>query len=1294
MDKMKKETMELKMNQQHYYSLYQHNPDLVLTADLDGKILSVNKVVEAYGYTKEEVLQKSFVTYLDPEECEKTIKHFEIAKGGEPTTYDSAFTGKNGDRFTINVKNIPIIVNNQIVGVYGIIKDITELKRAQMRLTETEDKYRSLTENSVVGTYITQDGKFVYVNQRFSGIFGYSQEELIGSNVMDYVYPEDHSVIIENAMKRVQDPSATTHYQYRIINKEKNILHIENFGAAMMFQGKLAAIGTIVDITARKKAEEMIEYLAYHDSLTGLDNRHHFSNRLKTAISDKNTQQLAVYFIDLDRFKYINDSMGHGIGDRLLKAVSERLNQSFSEHIHLARNGGDEFIAFLSNRDRNEVTDIASQILDCFATPFYIEQYELYITASIGISLYPENGKDIDTLIKHADIALYEAKQKGKNTFQYYRSSQLELIYQKIELEPDLRKAMEQGEYQLYYQPKLNLTTGKINGVEALIRWQHPGKGFITPAEFIPLAEETGVILSIGEWAIRTACRQNKDWQEAGLPPMVVSVNLSVRQLYQPNFIKVVKQTLDDTGLDPKYLDLEITESMLMDTNRGLEILKQLKELGVQISLDDFGTGYSSLYYLKEFPIDTLKIDQSFIRHCHTDKNDSAIVKTIIAMAHQLDIEVIAEGVELKEQLVFLQRNLCNGAQGYLFCKPLPPNELVQGFNEIEQIVQREGIPQEISRQKWLEKELEQARQELRDTVRQQQGMIIKFIERNGEFIHTLGDGELLYRLGLSPEMIFGKCLHDFLPKEEADKKLQYYRRAWGGEEKVTYEGKSNGVWYLASLRPVRRGRQVVEVIGSCVDITERKESEERFQKVVEFSPKGIAIHRKGRILYANPFALKIAKEKDVVGKSINDYLHPVSYEMAKWRVSQAEEGKELPKTEMKLIRRDGEVIDVEVVSASINYDGSPAILTIYSDVTERKKAKEALLRSEEKYRLIAENTQDLIMVVDIKGVVQYVSPSHETVLGYPSNWYKEKSNLEMIHHEDLPYTQSQFRSMVLSKTPCSTEFRYKHANGEWVCLEAVGSPILDEQGEVEQIIVVARDISERKKAEERILKSEKLSVVGELAAGVAHEIRNPLTSIKGFIQLLQSEVVNQSYTNVILSEIDRLEEIVKGFLSLAKPQPPHREEVDPSILLQDVIHLFESQAILKNVEIVQKPSEDLPMMYCDSNQIKQVFINILQNAVESMPNGGSITIQGSKQNHESLRFRFIDQGNGIPEERIKKIGEPFFSTKEKGTGLGLMISHKIIQEHGGIINIESVVDHGTTVEVTLPIKKSIIISK
>jgi PAS domain S-box-containing protein len=606
----------------------------------------------------------------------------------------------------------------------------------------------------------------------------------------------------------------------------------------------------------------------------------------------------------------------------------------------------------------------------------------------------------------------------------------------------DLLEALEREELRLYYQPKLDFDSGKIEGVEALIRWEHPERGDVFPFEFIPLAEQTGLIQPIGEWVLHTACKQNKAWMASGVSPIIMAVNLSVSQLYQPNFVERVQQILEETGLAPEYLELEITESIMMDDSYVLPVLQGLKRIGVRISLDDFGTGYRSLYYLKEFPIDTIKIGQTFVENCTVDSKDAAIVKAIIAMAHQLNVEVIAEGIESKNHLVFLQQNLCQKGQGHLFSKPLSADEFVQRFDEIEQIVHREGIPRE----------------------------------------------------------------------------------------------------------------------------------------------------------------------------------------------------------------------------------------------------------SECSYRLIVENTPDLIRVLDTKGIIRYASPSHQTVLGFPSKVYEGKLYFDLVHPDDMLHIQKEFSRLILSKKPRCVEFRCKDAQGGWVYVEAKGAPILDEQGEVQYLVVIARDISERKNAEELILKSERLSVVGKMAAGVAHEIRNPLTSIKGFVQLLQHEVDKPFYFGILLSEIRRLEEIVKGFLTLARPQNSQMQKIDGKILLQEMLVLFGTQAMLKKVEIIEEYHSGLPPIYCDANQIKQVFIHILQNAAEAMPNGGIIKIQTLWHDSNSIKFRFTDQGFGISEERMKHIGEPFFSTKEKGTGLGLMVSQKIVQEHCGKIRIESTVNQGTTVDVILPIKQPFVV--
>ncbi|MBS4195671.1 EAL domain-containing protein [Lederbergia citri] len=743
----------------------------------------------------------------------------------------------------------------------------------------------------------------------------------------------------------------------------------------------------------------------------------------------------------------------------------------------------------------------------------------------------------------------------------------------RFDMENGLRNAIEQENLLLHYQPKLSLISGKIVGVEALVRWDHPEKGTISPGEFIPIAEETGLILEIGEWVLRTACLQNKAWQDAGYTPVVMSVNLSVRQLYQPQIVEIVKRILNETGLAPKFLELEITESMVMDIEHCIQILREFNRLGVQISLDDFGTGYSSLQHLKELPINKLKIDQSFIRNCTVDKNDATIVKTIIAMVHQLELTVVAEGVESIEHMVFLQRNLCNEAQGYLFCKPIPPDEFIQEYKNIEQIIPQKGIPKELSNQKWLEEALHLAQQELEETIRQQQGMTFKYIKKDGNFIHTICDGELLHRMGLLPEQIVGRKLNDFLTPETSEGTAQVYQRAWEGEENITYEGEVNGIHTIISLRPIKRAGQVVEVIGSAVDIT------------------------------------------------------------------------------------------------------------------EMKQLKEALIQSESKYQIIAENMTDLVTVCDANGRITYASPSHMSILGFIPK-VDGKEEYHWVHHDDIPHLQEQFMYMVSSKTPSQTEFRVKHVNGKWVEVEALFSPVIGKDGDVEKVVVVGRDISERKKMDVYIRKTEKISVVGQLAAGIAHEIRNPLTTVKGFLQLMQQDFKQDNYFEIMLSEINHIEKIIKEFLSFANPVVKKTLDTDIYKLLQQIITIMSTQSILKNVEIVQQVDQELPLIDCNEIQIKQVFINILQNALEAMKDGGVITIKATRDSLDRIKFCFTDTGCGISEDRMAYIFEPFYSTKEKGTGLGLNICYKIIQEHGGTINIESKVNYGTKVDVFLPIKQ------
>ncbi|WP_428909729.1 EAL domain-containing protein [Niallia sp. Krafla_26] len=913
---------ELKMNKQYYESLYEQNLDLILTLDLEGNILSANKVVEYYGYKEKDLLHHSFVPYVVPNQLEHTLEHFRKAVEGVGTSFNTTILSKSGEVFGLSVKNIPIYAHNKIVGVYAILKDITELKNTQGALEDAKMLYQNLAEDSPVGIYIIDQRKYEYVNIKMSEMLGYSMEELIGKDVMNFVFPEDHELVAENIRKRLRDNATKIHYQYRAMKKDKSIIYMEVHGTRTIYKGKPVVLGTVIDVTASKMAQQKIEYMAYHDSLTGLSNRFHFYRQLERALEQESTKNIAVLYLDLDRFQTINESMGHVVGDRLLQDVSNRLKKCIGDQGNLARNGGDEFLVSLLNMNHKEISKVAQDILDCFTKPFQIDHYEIYTTPSIGISFYPENGSDVETLMKKADIAMYQAKRNGTNRYDFYPLKQIELTNEKFEIEMNLRKAVDRQEFKLLYQPKLDLMTGKMVGVEALIRWHHPEKGMISPADFIPIAEENGLIVPIGEWVLRTACVQNKAWQDRGLPPMVMAVNLSVRHLYQPNLVEMIEKVLLETNLAPEYLEIEITESMLMDTEQGLKILRSLKDLGVQLSLDDFGTGYSSLNYLKDYPLDKLKIDQSFIKNCTTDDHYATIVKTIIAMAHELKLQVVAEGVELKEHLVFLQRNACNEAQGYLFSKPIPPDELVERFNEIEKMISKNGIPEHLSDQRWSEEALHMARQDLVNTVRQHQGVIFKFIKKDGRFIHTLCDGMLMEKMNVMPEQIMGKGLQAFLSEQDAKVKSRYYERAWNGEENVTYEGKINGMDYLASLKPVYRGGRIVEVIGSCIDITERKQVEEelkvsarKYRYITENMLDLVSVWDvTGRLIYASPSHEKTLgfPWNDYEGKLLSELSHPDDFTRMQDLFTHISSTKKPRTIEFKVNHANGDLIYVE----------------------------------------------------------------------------------------------------------------------------------------------------------------------------------------------------------------------------------------------------------------------------------------------------------------------------------------------------------------------------------------------
>jgi diguanylate cyclase (GGDEF)-like protein/PAS domain S-box-containing protein len=673
----------IQLNEQYYKSLFEENPDAIFIFDLNGNFLVANKAVSTYGYRVEELIDKPFTGYILPRDLEKVIAHFHQAVEGKASNCEGAMLDKEGQQRDIGITNIPIFVNEEIHGVYTIIKDITEHKKAQKDLVEAEAKYRSLIENSLVGVYIMQDGKLVYVNPRLCEMSGYKCEELLGLDVADFIYPEDLPLVNENILKRFNNETGTIKYEYRAIRKDKSVITFELYGSKIVYNGRDAIIGTVIDITERKNTEKMIKHMAYHDQLTDLPNRYLLREKLNEAIKDSSQSNFyfALLFLDLDRFKAINDTMGHEVGDKVLIEITERLKACVNEKDIVSRYGGDEFSILLPDSGEQRASVVAQQIITKFSVPITLH-HELLITPSIGITIFPKHGQSFDTLITNADLAMYHAKSLGKNNYQFFNEELNEKAQYELDLEVNLRKALEHHQFVLFYQPQINLETNQICGAEALMRWVHPDRGIIPPGDFIPLAEETGLIIPMGEWALHSACRENKKWQLAGYPAITVSVNISAKQFFQTNLVEIVQAALTETGLEPKYLELEITESITMDVEGSISTLLELKRIGVKISIDDFGTGYSSLNYLKRLPIDKLKIDQSFIRECPDDPNSNTLVRTIILMAHLLKLQVKAEGIETQNQVSFLLGQGCNEGQGFFFSKPIPVSEFEAEYME------------------------------------------------------------------------------------------------------------------------------------------------------------------------------------------------------------------------------------------------------------------------------------------------------------------------------------------------------------------------------------------------------------------------------------------------------------------------------------------------------------------------------------------------------------------------------------------------------------------------------------
>ncbi|MDP2430685.1 MAG: PAS domain S-box protein [Pseudomonadota bacterium] len=652
--------------------------DALFITDLNGRIVDVNqRACDTLGYTRAELLALNVLDVEQDFDLARATALWEALQPGHTVTIHGHHRRKDGMAFPVEIRVSCIELNGKRL-LPALAHDISERVQAEEKLNQAAVVF----ENAQEGVMVTdRHARILAVNPAFCEITGYSEAEVLGATPAKFKSGR-HDTAFYQAMWRAL--SETGRWQGEVWDRRRDG---EIFPKWLSISAVRDADGQIVryvslfaDITHLKESEARLEHLAHFDVLTDLPNRLLFTSRLEHAVDQarRHGQRIALLFLDLDRFKTVNDSLGHPAGDELLITIALRIRKRLRDEDTLARLGGDEFVILLEQLDEAQMAAIVAQdLLQVLAAPVQLSGgHEVFIGASIGISLFPDDADNATRLVSSADAALYQAKEQGRNTYRFYTEALTTAANEHLALETRLRRGLERGEFILHYQPLIDAHSGRAVGVEALVRWQPPGKALVPPAKFIPIAEETGLIVPLGEWILRSACAQARAWLDAGLPPLVMAVNLSGRQFQAADMAELVRAVLLDTGLPARLLELELTESVIMEqADQAIATLDALKSLGVRLTIDDFGTGYSSLAYLKRFPIDKLKIDRSFVDGLADDPNDREIAATIIAMARSLNLEVLAEGVETEQQLAFLRLYGCDQYQGYLFSKPIPADE-------------------------------------------------------------------------------------------------------------------------------------------------------------------------------------------------------------------------------------------------------------------------------------------------------------------------------------------------------------------------------------------------------------------------------------------------------------------------------------------------------------------------------------------------------------------------------------------------------------------------------------------